>query len=119
MAELLKKRGVSEDRIIIEDQAENTFRNLEISAGMIEESVNAGILPKPCEDLRIGIVTAGFHIPRTRMMAADIPWYDGKDIVFIPAYGEHTRPDNWYSDPQGRNIGLSEIAKCCRIGKKY
>ena len=119
MAELLKKRGVSEDRIIIEDQAENTFRNLEISAGMIEEAVTAGILPKPCEDLRIGIVTAGFHIPRTKMMAADIPWYDGKDMVFIPAYGEHTRPDNWYSDPQGRNIGLSEIAKCCRIGRNY
>ena len=86
---------------------------------MIEEAVTAGILPKPCEDLRIGIVTAGFHIPRTKMMAADIPWYDGKDMVFIPAYGEHTRPDNWYSDPQGRNIGLSEIAKCCRIGRNY
>ena len=83
MAELLKERGVSEDRIIIEDQAENTFHNLEISAGMIEESVTAGILPEPSERLRLGIVTAGFHIPRTRMMAADIPWYDGKDIVFI------------------------------------
>ena len=66
--------------------------------------------------MRIGIVTAGFHIPRTRMMTEDIPWYADKDLVFIPAYGEHTRPDNWYSDPQGRNIGLSEIAKCCRLG---
>ena len=117
MAELLKKRGVSEDRIIIEDKADNTFRNLEISACMIEEAAAAGMLPEPCEDLRIGIVTAGFHIPRTRIMAADIPWYEGRDLTFIPAYGEHTRPDNWYSDPQGRNIGLSEIAKCCRIGK--
>ena len=118
MAELLQKRGVSADRIIIEDKAENTFRNLEISAWMMEEAAAAGLLSKPCEDLRMGIVTAGFHIPRTRMMAANIPWYDGKDVVFIPAYGEHTRPDNWYSDPQGRNIGLSEIAKCCRIGRQ-
>ena len=118
MAELLKKRGISGDRIIIEDQAANTFRNLELSAWMMEEAVTAGIVSKPCECLRIGIVTAGFHIPRTRMMAEDIPWYDGKDLVFIPAYGEHTRPDNWYYDPQGRNIGLSEIAKCCRIGRK-
>ncbi len=118
MAELLKKRGISGDRIIIEDQAANTFRNLELSALLIEEAVTAGIVSKPCECLRVGIVTAGFHIPRTRMMAEDIPWYDGKDLVFIPAYGEHTRPDNWYYDPQGRNIGLSEIAKCCRIGIK-
>lgn len=119
MAELLKKHGVSADRIIIEDKAENTFRNLEISAWEIEKNVDSGKLSKPYESLRIGIVTAGFHIPRTRMMAADIPWYDDKDLVFIPAYGEHTRPDNWYSDPQGRNIGLSEIAKCCRIGREY
>lgn len=118
MAELLKERGVPGDRIIIEDLAENTFRNLEISAKEIEKCVNSGTLPGPSEDLRIGIVTAGFHIPRTRMMAEDISWYDGKDLVFIPAYGEHTRPDNWYSDPQGRNIGLSEIAKCCRLGKQ-
>ena len=118
MAELLKSRGVSEDRLIIEDEAENTFRNLELSAGMIEQAVSAGAVSGPRECLRIGIVTAGFHIPRTRMMAADIPWYNGRDVAFIPAYGEHTRPDNWYSDPQGRNIGLSEIAKCCRIGRR-
>ena len=116
MADLLKERGVSEDRIIIEDKAENTFRNLEISAEIIEENVSSGKTSKRSGDLRIGIVTAGFHIPRTRMMSEDIPWYTDKELVFIPAYGEHTRPDNWYSDPQGRNIGLSEIAKCCRLG---
>lgn len=116
MADLLKERGVSEDRIIIEDKAENTFRNLEISAEIIEENVSSGKMSKRSGDLRIGIVTAGFHIPRTRMMSEDIPWYTDKELVFIPAYGEHTRPDNWYSDPQGRNIGLSEIAKCCRLG---
>ena len=116
MAELLKKRGVSEDRIIIEDEAENTFRNLEISAGIIEKIISSGAQSKTSGVMRIGIVTAGFHIPRTRMMTEDIPWYTDKDLVFIPAYGEHTRPDNWYSDPQGRNIGLSEIAKCCRLG---
>ena len=118
MAELLKERGVSADRIVTDDRAENTFRNLEIAAGEIARRVDSGALPGPDESLRIGIVTAGFHIPRTRMMAAEIPWYDGRDLVFIPAYGEHTRPDNWYSDPQGRNIGLSEIAKAAECEAK-
>ena len=40
-----------------------------------------------------------------------IPWFSDKNIVFIPAYGEHTRPDNWYFDPYGLKFGLSEIAK--------
>ena len=78
---------------------------------MIEDAISTGLVPKSGRDLRIGIVTAGFHIPRTKRMAANISWYGDKDIVFIPAYGEHTRPDNWYKDPAGRSIGLSEIAK--------
>ena len=108
MAEYLMDRGIEESRILIEDLAENTFRNLELSASMIDEVLGTG-------SLRIGIVTAGFHIPRTRLMADGIPWYKDKDIVFIPAYGEHTKPDNWYMDPRGRIICLGEIAKCCCV----
>jgi hypothetical protein len=48
-------------------------------------------------------------------MADGIQWYKDKDIVFIPAYGEHTKPDNWYMDPRGRIICLGEIAKCCCV----
>lgn len=116
MAEMLRENGISEDKIIIEDKAENTYRNLELSAKAIENDLRSAKQSKPSGRLRIGIVTAGFHIPRTRMMAADIPWYADKELVFIPAYGESTRPDTWYSNPRGRNIGLSEIAKCCRLG---
>ena len=115
MREYLEKQGVAPERIMTEDIAENTFRNLELSAAMIDEAAAAGRLRGPSEDLRIGIVTAGFHIPRTRLMLKNIPWYDGRDVAFIPAYGRHTRPDNWYCDPHGRVIGLSEIAKCCCV----
>lgn len=108
MAEYLLSQGVEEDRIMIEDKAENTFRNLELSAEMIEEASFA-------ESPRIGIVTAGFHIPRTKVMLSRIPWYEDKNIVFIPAYGEHTAPDNWYSDPAGKSICLSEIAKAASL----
>lgn len=108
MADYLMSQGVNESQIMIEAVAENTFRNLELSAEMIERRFGD-------RDLRIGIVTAGFHIPRTRLMLTRIPWYEGKNIVFIPAYGVHTRPDNWYSDPTGKSICLSEIAKAASM----
>ena len=111
MAGFLRSHGIAEHRILIEDRAENTFRNLELSAEIIKEAAGTGLVPKSGTGLRIGIVTAGFHVPRTRRMAASIAWYADQDVVFIPAYGEHTRPDNWYDDPVGRSIGLSEIAK--------
>ncbi len=117
MADHLRSAGIPDDRIIIEDDAENTFRNLELSADIIEEELREGKIAVCDKKLRIGIVTAGFHVPRTRLMTANIPWYDDKDLIFIPAYGKHTRPDNWYSDPKGRTVCLSEIAKCCCVEK--
>ena len=116
MAKYLKKRGVPENRILLEEAAENTFRNLKLSAKMIDAAVITGILPREAKDLRIGIVTAGFHVPRTRAMTRTIRWYDDKNIVFIPAYGAHTKPDNWYLDSTGKSICLGEIAKCCCVG---
>ena len=111
MAGYMRNRGIPEERILIEEVAENTFRNLELSAELIEDQIAKGALRKRSDTLRIGIVTAGFHVRRSKLMLAQISWYNDKDIAFIPAYGEHTGPDNWYSDPVGRNIGLSEIAK--------
>ena len=115
MADLLMKLGVSEERIIVEDKADNTFRNLELSAAAAEAAVRSGLIPVPADDIRIGIVTAGFHIPRTRIMTAGIEWYRDKNVVFIPAYSESIRPDNWYSNPRGLNIGLSEISKASAL----
>lgn len=111
MAEYLKNRGVPENRILLEEAAENTFRNLKLSAKMIDAAVRTGILPREVKNLRIGIVTAGFHVLRTRAMTRTIPWYDDKDIVFIPAYSPHMKPDNWYLDSTCKSICLGEIAK--------
>lgn len=116
MAEYLRERGVPDSRILLEEEAENTFRNLKLSAKMIDAAVRTGILPREAKALRIGIVTAGFHVPRTRAMTRTIPWYADKNVVFIPAYGAHTRPDNWFSDSKGKSICLGEIAKCCCVG---
>ena len=105
MADYLKSRGISDEKIQVEDQAENTFRNLELSTGIID-----GIKPA-LSDPRIGVVTAAFHIQRTAKMIERISWYNDKDVTLIPAYGEHTRPDNWYTNSYGRHACLSEIAK--------
>lgn len=105
MAERLRSYGVPEGRILVENNAENTYRNLELSAELIEKSVDT-------KDLRIGIVTAAFHVPRTRMMAASIPWYEDKHLAFIPAYSPKLRPDSWYANNGGKSICLGELAKC-------
>ena len=104
MAEFLRSHGISDDRILVESQAENTFQNLELSTELIDSLC----LPA---DSRIGIVSAAFHMQRTRKMTERISWYKDKNVTFIPAYGEHTRPDNWYANSYGRHSCLSEIAK--------
>lgn len=127
MAERLRAYGIPENRILVEDKAVNTYSNLELSAEMIEKHfekpadthINKHIdkhIDKQIDtgSLRIGIVTAGFHIPRTRQMTAAIPWYEDKEVVFVPAYGANTRPDNWFLNHTGRNLCLGEIAKCIR-----
>ena len=113
---LQREAAVPENRILLEEAAENTFRNLKLSAKMIDAAVITGILPREAKELRIGIVTAGFHVPRTRAMTRTIPWYDDKNIVFIPAYSPRMRPDNWYIDSKSKSICLGEIAKCCCVG---
>ena len=114
MADYMREKGVNGKRLLLENEAGNTFHNLELSAGIIEKEMEEKGRTGP---VSIGIVTAGFHVPRTRMMTARIPWYGDKETVLIPAYGKHTGPDNWYSDPLGKEIGLREIAKyaMCRF----
>ena len=111
MTEYLHSRGIEKSRILIEEQAENTYRNLELSTQVIEKAMLDGRIRTREDKLRIGIVTAGFHVRRTRKMVKMLSWYDDKDIVFISSYGSSTGPDNWYDNPMGRNIVLGEIAK--------
>jgi hypothetical protein len=105
MAAHLKSKGVSEDRIIAESSAVNTYQNLTLSAEIID-SIRPAL-----HDTRIGIVTAGFHLYRTNDILSRISWFNGKDITLIRAYGERTGPDNWFNNPYGRKICLSEISK--------
>ena len=115
MADYLKKNGVPVTDYIIENRAQNSFQNLTFSSSIVDSIEHER--PEGSEKLRIGIITGGFHIPRTRMVLESVNGFPNADVVFIPAYGPNTAPDNWYKNPTGRAIVLSEIRKLAILKK--
>ena len=61
------------------------------------------------------ILTGGFHIPRTKLLAAKTAALAGEDLRWLPAYGPHTHPENWFEDRTGRDIILHELRKTVRL----
>ena len=106
MAAFLKRNGIDEKNIFVENRARYTGQNLVMAAEIIQAI--AGGDPG---GLRTGIVTGGFHVPRTRALMSKISAYERMNVELIPAYGPNTRPDNWYRLEAGRKIILNEIAK--------
>ena len=107
MASWLTNHGVSLSDICLENRAVFTKQNLEFSAGMIH-----ALRAETGKALsRIGILTGGFHIQRSRLLAAQIPALAGEDLRWYAAYGPRTRPENWFDDPAGRDIVLQELHK--------
>lgn len=75
IARILIEKGIDEDRIILEDESRNTIANIKNSYEIID-SLSEGEEPK------VGFITNGFHIFRTRLIAAD----QGHDELYgIPA----------------------------------
>ena len=72
MSDYLISKGISADRILLEDRSSNTFENLNFSRPLLPE----GEGPYP-----ITIVTSEFHILRTSMLAVRA----GYTPYFIPA----------------------------------
>lgn len=107
MAAWLAEHGVKSTDIILENRANFTKQNLEFSAEIIRTlRLETGkSLPG------IGILTGGFHIPRTRLLAAQIPSLEGEDLRWLAAYGPHTHPEHWFEDSAGRDIILRELRK--------
>ena len=114
MASWLAEHGVSLSDICIENRSIFTRQNLEFS------SLNIHALReekrKPLS--RIGILTGGFHIPRTRVLAAKITALAGENLRWFAAYGPHTHPEHWFEDPSGRDIILQELRKTVMLSGK-
>ncbi len=126
MSERLSELGVNPSDIYLENRARYTKQNLEFSAGLIHEllfigalHVRAGSDPGARKGigLRVGMVTAGFHIPRTRLMAERMKAFDDFELVWFPAYGPSTKIDTWFETQTGRSVILTELRKTVKLKK--
>ena len=61
-------------------------------------------------------MTAGFHILRTKQLVAEIPELAEKKLLYYPAYGPNTSPDNWFDNSAGRQIVFDELEKNYKSG---
>lgn len=115
MADYLRKNGVPVTDYILENRATNSFQNLTFSSSIVDLLERER--PEGTDKFRVGIVTGGFHIPRTKIVLDSVNGFHNSEVVFIPAYGPNTAPDNWYKNPVGRAVVLSEIRKLVTIKK--
>ena len=113
MAAFLRSEGVDPSHIFLENRARYTEQNLVFSAGIIN-----ALRAKGNSIRRVGIVTAGFHIPRARILLESMPELALPEIHWFPAYGCHTQPDSWFEDPEGRAIVLAELRKTEKLRAK-
>lgn len=119
MADYLRSRGVAEEQIYLENRARYTKQNLLFTNGIVHELDNeakgrgGGHSP-----FRVGIVTAGFHIKRTQLLAAEVGAFEGESVYYFPAYGPTTHIDTWFDIPEGRAVVLQELRKTIIIEMK-
>ena len=93
--------------IFIENRSHYTEENLKFSSDILLKLGDVGT---------IGIVTAGFHILRTKQLATEIPELAEKKLLYYPAYGPITSPDNWFDNSAGRQIVFDELEKNYKSG---
>ena len=114
MSSWLMEHGVSLSDICLENRSTFTGQNLEFSVSIIR-----ALRAETGKALSgIGILTGGFHIPRTKLLAAQVTALAGEDLHWRAAYGPHTHPENWFNDRTGRDIILHELRKTVRLSGK-
>ncbi len=96
MKELAVTLGVSEEDIIIEEKANNTFENINNSMKLI-----------PGDTKHIIIITSEFHLKRC--MAIIKKNYPNISITMIPSYDGETDRDNWFSSDNSKDTGRSIV----------
>lgn len=109
MARYLSRHGVPDSRIFIENRSVNTEENMKYSAEIIRRIRDSHGLG--ASTIRIGIVTAAFHVLRTKLIAERSGVFAKESVCFIGAYGENTGLHNWYLNEIGRTAVLTDFIK--------
>lgn len=100
MKNYLLKQGIAQEKIFCEENSTNTFENIKNAFAILDGyDVKAPI----------GIVSAGFHMARVRQLTDKLN--ASYNVIYIPAYGEHTGKDNWFLNEIGINIVTQEYEK--------
>lgn len=106
MSSYLKAQGVDEALIYKENYARYSKENLILSAALLSNMEHSGI-----NIHRIGILTSGFHIPRTKLLVEQTKVLNNKHIVYFAAYASKTRKDTWYKNEKGKKYIIDELRK--------
>lgn len=102
MQQYLLECGVPTENILVENNSINTLQNIGNALAILSANYNSG---------KVGIITGGFHMRRVHEIVKKcaVSKKIKDNIIYIPAYGDHTRPDNWHKSFKGTDIILNEL----------
>lgn len=99
--DILRDRGVAEDRVLIDEHSTNTAGNLYYAEQLIAEHVgDPGAI-------NIAIISSGFH--RLHVLASLPPALAHAE--YVSAVGPLAGPDTWHTNPLGRAVILHELKR--------
>lgn len=101
MRQYLMERGVDPRRIFTDNNSSNTRANL----------IQAAKLLRRMGSRKAAIVSAWFHGRRVFQLVAQLNYLGLSEdcLCFLPAYGEQTRPDNWFQSLYGVEAIYHEV----------
>ena len=105
MANYLINKGIKKDKIFIENSAKNTLENFKYSYIIAKNLISNS------DKKKIGVITADFHMKRTKYIVKDFYKEFLSDTYFFNAYGPNTNSKIWYKNEIGKKVIYSEISK--------
>lgn len=108
MAKVLEENGIAKENIYIDNLAKNTNENLEYSYGLTKKVLDKKELQS---HKKIGVLTSGFHLKRTKLIANKCFENYANDSLFFSAFGPTVTLNGWYKSTDGKNTVYSEIKK--------
>ncbi len=105
IAKVLVENGINKSKILFDKVSKNTYENIKNSFKIINKCSKNQSLP-----INIAVVTAGFHVKRTKLIIDKLIQDKKYNIEIISAFGKNTTPDNWYKTIKGFSIIYNELS---------